>query len=375
MYETEQLTAFLEQLKSTGENAVMATVVRTSGSTYRKEGAKLVISESGQTVGSISAGCLENDVLEIVPQILENSEARLLRYDNTAAEDIIWGLGLGCNGIVEVLVEPVDITPEFDWTETLRAALDKEQAAVVTRFLPTADNTRLHKRKLLIHADGTTRFSLGDPMVDNWAANTAIGLLERRSSATVKFEAEGQDSHDVFFDVISPAPRLVIVGADPDSIPIVAFGRQLGFRVVIVDHRAAFANPERYPQADETIVCWPEELPAKLKIDSNTWLLIKTHNYLRDKDILKFALNSDACYVGQLGPNARVRDLMSDLAKDNVLFADEQLTRLYAPVGLDIGAESPEQIAMSILSEMIAIYNRRQGGFLRAQDQAIHPRQ
>ena len=228
--------------------------------------------------------------------------------------------------------------------------------------------------KMIIFSDAKTQGSLGDDKLDEKVIKDALELLSGEKSRTLSYDLEPNIKIEVYIESIFPPSPFVIIGADPDAVPIVNLAKQQGFKVVLVDHRESFANPEKYPDADEIIVCEPSEMPGNINLDEKTFVLVKTHNYLRDKEILKFVLKSNARYVGQLGPKARLEDLLKDLAKEEVNFNEEDLQKLYAPVGLDIGAESPEQIALSILSEMLAVKHGREGRFLKDQTLAIHPR-
>lgn len=228
--------------------------------------------------------------------------------------------------------------------------------------------------KMLVFSDGKVEGSLGNADLESRVRKDALELLSKEKSKTLAYELESGQKVEVYIEAILPPPPLVIIGADPDAVPIVSLGKQLGFKVVLVDHRPNFANSEKYPDVDEAIVSPIAEISQNVKLDEKTFVLIKTHNYLKDKEILKLVLRSNARYVGQLGPKARMEDLLHDLFKEGVKFSEEQLQKLYAPVGLDIGAESPEQIALSILGEMLAVRSGRKGGFLRNQASAIHPR-
>ena len=228
--------------------------------------------------------------------------------------------------------------------------------------------------KMIIFSDAKTQGSLGDDKLDEKVIKDALELLSGEKSRTLSYDLEPTIKIDVYIESIFPPPPFVIIGADPDAVPIVKLAKQQGFKVVLVDHRESFANPKKYPDADEFIVCEPSEIPGNINLDEKTFVLVKTHNYLRDKEILKSVLKSKVRYVGQLGPKARLEDLLKDLAKEDLNFSEEELQKLYAPVGLDIGAESPEQIALSILSEMLAVKHGRGGRFLKDQTLAIHPR-
>jgi len=262
-----------------------------------------------------------------------------------------------------------------DIYQSLRTAIAEETPlSLATVIAATGLENIQPGAKMIIFSDAKTQGSFGDDNLEEKVTKDALELLSDEKSKTLSYDLERNIKIDVYIESILPPPPFVIIGADPDALPIVNLAKQQGFKVVLVDHRESFANPEKCPDADEFIVCEPSEIPGNINLDEKTFVLVKTHNYLRDKEILKFVLKTKACYVGQLGPKARVEDLLKDLAKEDVNFSEEDLQKLFAPVGLDIGAESAEQIALSILSEMLAGKHGREGRFLKDQTLAIHPR-
>lgn len=263
----------------------------------------------------------------------------------------------------------------FDVYHILKQSIEKESPVAVTTVITSQTEIKIKPGdKMLVFPDGQVKGSLGDVELDKKVIKDATELLKKEKSRTNTYEFSPSKKIEVYIEPIVLSPPLVIIGGDPDALPIVSFSKHLGFKVILVDHRENFANPEKYPEADQTIVARPDEISQKVQLNEKTFVLIKTHNYLQDKEILKHVLKSKARYVGQLGPKARTEDLLKDLSKEGVTFKSEELQRLYAPVGLDLGAESPEQIALSILGEMLAVKNGREGGFLRHQTLAIHPR-
>lgn len=257
----------------------------------------------------------------------------------------------------------------------LKKCIEQEQPVALTSVIKNDSKPDLRLgRKMLVFPGGATEGSLGDLEIDKRVAADALLFLAKERSDTLTYDFSGGRNADIYIESILPPPPLVIIGADPDAVPIVSLAKQLGFKVVLVDHRENFANPQKYPEADLTLIAFPEALAGTVALNEKTFVLVKTHNYLRDKEILKTVLKSPARYVGQLGPKARMDDLLRDLAQDGVHFNKAELQKLYAPVGLDIGAESPEQIAISIMAEMLAVKNGRRGGFLQDQAEAIHPR-
>ena len=381
MNETLLIIERLEALRKIGEKAALATVVRTFGSTYRKEGAKMIITEKGDMIGSISAGCLESDVCEVAPEVINTGKPKLLKYDNTAAEEIIWGLGLGCNGIVEVFVEPlleerraISAHHILNYVDLVKAVERENPFALATVIRNESERDIQLGQKMLVCTDGKVIGNLGETDLEDRVMQDARELLSKEKSRTLSYQFESSKGVEVYIESICSPPPLVIIGGDPDAVPIVNLAKQLGFNVTLVDHRPNIANSEKYPEASATVVASSEEVTEKILLNEKTFVLIKTHNYLKDKEILQQVLKSQARYVGQLGPKARTDDLLKDLSKEGAQFSKEELAKLHAPAGLDVAAESPEEIALSILAEIVAVRNDRQGGFLKNQTQAIHPR-
>ncbi len=256
----------------------------------------------------------------------------------------------------------------------LKQVLEHDGAAALATVIASASAAVRPGAKLLILEDGRSEGALGDGQLEGRVREDARTLLQREKSKTLSYEVEGK-AVDVYIEALLPPAPLVIIGADPDAQPLVRLGAELGFKVVLVDHRPNFANRERYPDAHETIVCAPEELAGRVPLNRRTFVLVKSHNYLKDKAVLRAVLKSEARYVGQLGPRARLADLLEDLRKEGVEFTAAELQRLYGPVGLDIGAETAEEIAVSVFAEILAVRSGRTGGFLRQQTEAIHPRE
>lgn len=264
---------------------------------------------------------------------------------------------------------------KFNLYQVLKQTIEEEKPVAVTTIITNQSQKQVKPgSKMLVFKEGKVEGSLGDSELDKRVIKNAVELLLKEKSKTLTYEIVPSQKIEVYIESILPPPPLVIFGGDPDAVPIVNLGKQLGFKVTLVDHRSNFANPEKYPEADETVVADSNEISQKVNLDEKTFVLVKTHNYLQDKEILKTVLTSKGRYIGQLGPKARTEDLLKDLSKEGVSFKEEELQKLYAPVGLDLGGESPEQIALSILGEMLAVRNGREGGFLKHQTLSIHPR-
>jgi xanthine dehydrogenase accessory factor len=345
------------------EKAILATVIDVIGSGYRRPGARMLIDENGYSVGTVSGGCLEADVLERAKKVLQTGAPTVITYDTTQDENSVFGLSMGCRGIVRILLEKVSSENNF----VVHAADNiKERMPFTVSTLVTSQQTNLSVGSRLFWDETGVAFSdFKDEILSE------INTFSRRAFVNRLSGLEIFDFGEVFFETINPPLNLLLFGAGYDALPLVKFAKEIGWRVTAIDHRAAFANAERLPQADEIIVSASEDLKETLFNDENSVAVIMTHNYERDRNILRRLLHSKCRYVGALGPKHRALKLLDEIGEP---FSDEQLGRLHAPIGLDIGADSPEAIALSIVAEIQAVLSNRGGGFLRNRQGSIYGR-
>lgn len=359
---------------SQGEGVALATVVAARGSTYRRAGARLVVRSDGELVGNISGGCLEGDVVQAAAEVLASGRPRLLHFDLTADDEVVWGWGLGCNGVIEVLVEPA--------ATALRSVAALEAARREHRWLALVtllDGDHVGAR-LVVHPDGSTEAGLSDGHLDEFARDHALMAMARGASQMLELAEyrvlRRQDpalGTRAFVEVLQPPLRLLVCGAGHDAIPLVAAGASLGWRVDVVDDRAALLTPERFPQA-RLLRAEPAEAAAVAAADGRTYAVVMSHNFLRDQAYLRSFLTSEVAYLGMLGPRARLHQLLHGLTREGITPSAEMLDRVYGPAGLDVGAEGPEEIAWSIIAEILAVSRGAGAGFLRERTGPIHPR-
>ena len=357
--ERERLLAAVEAELAAGRELALATIVSTKGSTYRHAGARLLVRDDGTWGGNISGGCLEGEVLDVGGEVMDGGAARTVRYDLTADEEAIWGWGLGCNGVIDVLVEPRRTAAQA--IEMLRAGDDSGRPYVL---VTVADGAQAGDH-LLVLEDGTVAGDLGDG-TDEVAGAARDALHEGRS---VRREVAGID---VLLEVSRPPLRLVVCGAGHDAVPLVRFGAQLGWRTIVIDDRSSFLTPDRFPEADELVRAAPEDAAAAVGIDDRSYVVVMSHNFLRDAGYLTGLLGSDVAYVGMLGPATRLERLLGHLATSGVHPSPGDGPKLHGPAGLDLGAEGPDEIAWSICAEILGVSRGHPGGQLRARSGAIH---
>ena len=370
MSEIADVLEAIGSLSAKGERMALATIVAVRGSTYRRPGARLLVPEEGAPIGNISGGCLEGDVADMARIVMDEGRARLAGWDLTADDDAVWGLGLGCNGAIEVFIEPADRAAEV--AHALAAALEDERPICVVVVLESdRPDTVAPGSRLMVRPDGTVEGSLGDPDVDAWAIDAGRELLAAERSEIRTFPGGVR----AFVEVLEPPLRLVVCGAGHDAIPLVRAAAILGWNAVVVDDRPAFLNEQRYPGAHGFVALEdPQDVAKMAPIDERTFVVVMTHNFLRDKAYLRSLLGSPAPYIAMLGPAARTQRLLMDLAEEGVGVTEEQRSRIHGPAGLDLGAEGPEEIAGAIVAEIVAVKRGRGGGFLKERPGPIHDR-
>jgi xanthine dehydrogenase accessory factor len=360
----------IEALDAQGQRMALATIVAVRGSTYRRPGARLLVPEDGAPIGNISGGCLEGDVADVARVVLKEGQARLAGWDLTADDDDVWGLGLGCNGAIEVFIEPADQAVAV--THALRTALDEERPIAVVTVLESQDRSAAAPgARIVVTEDGPVEGSLGDDDLDGAATARAREALASGRSEIASFEP----SVRAFVEVLEPPLRLVVCGAGHDAISLVRAAAGVGWRVTVVDDRPAFLSKDRFPVAHAFVrLDDPADVATAAPLDRRTFAIVMTHNYLRDRAYLRGLLTTDVGYIAMLGPAARTYRLIGDLRDAGVEVSDADLERIHGPAGLDLGAEGPDEIAQAIIAEIVAVRHGRTGGMLRERPGPIHDR-
>lgn len=356
--ETAEILSRLAELKAAGRRAALATVVHIAGSAYRRPGAKFLIEETGETLGSVSGGCLEADVREIAKGVLETGTSSLRHYSTGADEDIVWGLGLGCNGLVDVFIQPATEGPLAGLADRLRGLLAGDSPFVAATVV---DGEGLGSM-LVAAPDGTVHGSLGSPDLDGAAAEHARGLISAGRSAVRTLAGRG-----IFFEVLPPPPHLIVAGAGDDARPLVAFAADVGFRVTVLDHRPALLAPEWFPRAARLVVARPEDQGIDLPPAGRSLAVVKAHSLAIDREWARRLLAAGVPYVGMLGPRARTESILREIGA-----ASADTERVYGPVGLDLGADGPRQVALAIVAELLAFIAGREPRHLAERREAIH---
>jgi xanthine/CO dehydrogenase XdhC/CoxF family maturation factor len=374
MKELQDIVTAFEKVEHCGQTAALATLVKAQGSTYRRPGARMLMTLEGQMIGSLSGGCLESDVFEQAQEVMVSGEPIVVKYDTMSDEDIVWGLGLGCNGIVEILIERLPQESELNPVAFVAQCLCDRQKGVLARVFRTEGQVGANVGACwMLYPDGTVTSNITD-------AELATGILHDAREVLGNNQSTGKTYHlsagsaEVFIEVIQPSLPLVIFGAGHDAVPLVRFAKELGWHVTVVDSREAYATESRFPLADAIVVSRPESIGVRVPLHPDTVAVVMTHNYLHDKELLQTLLLSPLRYIGLLGPKRRTDRILQELREEGLRLTNAQLGRLYGPVGLDIGADAPEEIALSIVAEIRAVLANRSGGLLRDRAQPIHNR-
>jgi xanthine dehydrogenase accessory factor len=355
--ETAEILARLAELNEAGRRAALATVVHIVGSAYRRPGAKFLIEETGETLGSVSGGCLEADVREVAKRVLETGAPSLRHYATGADEDMVWGLGLGCNGSVDVFVETATEGPLAERAGDLRELLAGDSPVAVLTGVDGGENAGA---TLVLGPDGTARGSLGSAELDRLAVERARSLM-----ATGRSRLQTLAERGVFVELLLPPPHLIVCGAGDDARPLVDYAADAGFRVTVLDHRPALLAPEWFPQAARLVLARPDDPGVELPPAARSLAVVKTHSLAQDREWARRLLAAGVPYVGMLGPHARTESILRELGTDGE-------GRVYGPVGLDLGADGPRQVALAIVAELLAFIAGREPRHLSERKEAIH---
>ncbi|SMC00545.1 Xanthine dehydrogenase [Hymenobacter roseosalivarius DSM 11622] len=372
MSEIRYLLAAYDAHRAAGRACALATVVHVSGSAYRRPGARMLVTEDGQLTGAISGGCLEGDARRRARQAIVRQRPALVTYDSMdEEEDRENGVSLGCQGVIQILLEPLDFLDLTNPVELLRACARHEQPSVlVTAFsLTTSTEVQLGER-LVVLPDGTRQGTLmAEASVAARIWEHARQALQHGRSATADYDTVAGTLR-VFLEVIRPPVRVTVFGAGNDVQPLVRLAAGLGWRVRVLDGRPAQATAARFPEAEEVRVIRFDQL-ADLP-PSQEFAVLMTHNYHYDLAVLRYLLPTATPYVGLLGPRKKADRLLAELQAEGWQTDEHLVPRLYSPVGLNIGAETAEEIALSIVAEMQAVLRGRSAGFLHHLDGPIH---
>lgn len=369
--EINEIIAAYKQATQKGKKSALATVVYVEGSSYRRPGARMLVEEDGRMTGAISGGCLEGDALRKALLAIHQNQNKLVTYNSMEDEDVEFGVQLGCNGIVHILFEPIDAADENNPIALLeRSQLYRRETVIVTLF--SLNNFHGHQPGTCFFLDIETSLAKIDDagLLKHIQADAATVL----SAGTSSVKEYAAFELTAFVELVQPAISLVIIGAGNDAFPLVEMTKVLGWQITVADGRSTHANAQRFPGVQQLFTGKPEEIINQLSPDDWTVFVLMTHNYKYDLAMMKQLLQINSRYIGTLGPKKRLERMFDELQEEGITVTDEQRSTIHGPIGLDIGAEAAEEIALSVLAEIKAVFAARTGGFLKNRSVSIHTR-
>lgn len=351
--------------------AAVATVVKVRGSSYRSPGARMLITDDGKWTGSISGGCLEGDALRKARQVMTDGKPLTVTYDTREESNQNLGIGLGCNGVIDVLIEPAQQDDPRNAVKLFESLLDtKEPVALATVF----SSTNMNGEKLMITSDKKQQQnSFSDQRLIDLVMPDLSKVFETKRSEAKSYTL-GEERIEVFIELIQPSISLIIFGGGFDARPVSNLAKSLGWKVMVTDECVAHIAPVFFPSADKLSLCQREYVDRDFDITPYTACVLMSHNYEYDRDVLKKLLKSPAPYIGILGPRKRFDKMVAEFSEQGITIAADDIHRIHSPIGLDIGAEAPDEIAVSIIAEIQGKFANRSGGFLKYRNAPIHNR-
>jgi xanthine dehydrogenase accessory factor len=372
MKEIKAIIRAYDNLDKGTRQAALATVVRVEGSSYRRTGARMLVTDDGVWVGGISGGCLEGDALKRARLAITKSEPSLITYDTTQDDAYQIGVGLGCNGIIDVLFTPLHFQDKNNPVEVLKSCIAaNRQTHILLTITGFEGDWAPVKAGEVIQYTGYESLSVfGNEAFEKMLNERIISQIETGKSAPVQFEFEVWKKVALFIEILLPEIHLVLMGHQYDIYPLARLTKEVGYRITMVSNPLKI-NPKFMDTVD---AIFGYDQFNEIKIDKYTAIVLMSHDYDTDKINLPKALQTAAFYIGMLGPKVRSEKIIDELADKGKPINHAGMSRIYAPAGLDIGAVSPEEIALSIIAEIKTVFAKREGGFLRRRQTAIHER-
>lgn len=370
MKDFKTIVAEFRKIDITTRKAALATVVKVRGSSYRSPGARMLITDDGKWVGSISGGCLEGDALRKSRQVMSDKKPMTVTYDTSEESNQNLGIGLGCNGVIDVLIEPIDLTRNDNPIDLFESFIKtREPITLATVFNATSGVGE----KIIVHSTGDAQNNFSSTSLAAMVTEDLDQLFRTKKSHAKTFRTDDGE-FEVFMELIQPVVSLIIFGGGFDARPVSNLAKSLGWDVRVTDECVAHIAPVFFPTADKLSLCHRDFIDRDFDITPFTACVLMSHNYEYDRDVLKKLLKSDTPYIGILGPRKRFEKMQKEFAGEGITLTDEDIHRVHSPIGLDIGAETPDEIAISIISEIQGKFSNRSGGFLKYRKAPIHHR-
>jgi xanthine dehydrogenase accessory factor len=372
MKEIREIIKAYDAASLVGKKSALAAVVHLNGSSYRRPGARMLVTDEGELTGAISGGCLEGDALRKAMMVLSQQKSRLVTYDTNDEDDATIGVQLGCAGIIEVLFEPINVDDNNNPIQLLRKAIAIRQQCVFITLFSIEDKKNEHAGTcMLMEKNGNISGDIPFFDLKKDIMEDAALVMQAQTSSFKNYKSKNI-SVTAFIEFLQPPVSLVVVGAGNDAIPMMQIADILGWDVRIIDGRGTHARPERFVSACQVIVSKPEKVLKQIPIDQRTAFVLMTHNYNYDLAMLKALIFQDVMYIGLLGPKLKLERMLDEIKEQGTQIEEQHLKKIYGPVGLEIGAETAEEIAVSVISEIQAVVFGEKGGSLRDKHGVIH---
>lgn len=374
MKELREIIKAYDAAVHAGKKSALAAVVHLNGSSYRRPGARMLVTDDGELTGAISGGCLEGDALRKAMLVLSQQQSKLVTYDTSDEDDASIGIQLGCAGVIQVLFEPIHLNDNNNPIQLLRkAAALRQKSVLVTLFSLEDKKNEQPGTCLLMEENGNISGTIPYPELHDDIIENVHHAMQQQASSFKNYVIKNI-SLTAFIEFLQPPVSLVVVGAGNDAIPMMQIADIIGWDVRVVDGRSTHAKPERFAGACQVLVSKPEKVLDQIPIDQQTVFVMMTHNYNYDLAMLKALLLRKVKYIGMLGPKKKLDRMLDGLRDDGQALSQEQLNTIYGPSGLEIGAETAEEIALSIIAEIKAVLSGKKGGSLRNKQDEIHSR-
>lgn len=374
MKELQDIIKIYEAASQQNKKSALVTVVHLDGSSYRRPGARMLVNDDGRITGAISGGCLEGDALKKALFAISEQKNTLFTYDTSKEDDSEMGIHLGCEGLIQVLFEKIDVEREDNPIQLLRKAIAmRQKAVVVTLFDLNNNQNKQYGTCLLLEENGTLTGKISLQQIEGAVLKDLAEVMQNGESVFKQYQSD-DISVTAFFEFLHPPVSLVVLGAGNDAIPLMKFADILGWDFRIVDRRPTHATQERYPTASQILVTNPDVALEQLSYDSRTFFVLVTHSYKCDYYMLRSLCAASVPYVGVLGPKKKLKRILEELEEEGIHLSGEKKATIFGPTGLDIGAETPEEIALSIVAEIQAVLTGKKGEMLTNKTEVIHSR-
>ncbi|MGK2862381.1 MAG: XdhC family protein [Chitinophagaceae bacterium] len=372
MKEIQDIIKSFDLAQAQGRQTALATVVHVEGSSYRRPGARMLITDEGQLTGAISGGCLEGDALRKALLVMAQQRSMLVTYDTMDEDDAKLGIGLGCNGIIQVLIEPINKADPNNPVELLKIIAGRRQKAVLITLFSLKNKREAQPGTcLLLRENEIVEGNI--PMLKNILIRDGMQVLSGNRSLFQTYNSENKNL-TAFLELVETTVSLIIIGAGNDVIPLVAMAGNLGWETTVIDGRPEYAKKERFISSCQVLVSKPEDVIGRISIDDRTIFLLMTHNYNYDLAMLYPLALKKVRFLGMLGPKKKLGRMLRELEDQGVFLTEQEKLSIYSPVGLDVGAETPEEIALSILAEIKMVLSGKKGLSLNDNTGTIHSR-